>query len=159
MLGICKGYSTLYVWKQKHFVQKKNEKKNKKKQKRKASFLPFAAKKAWCECCSVLDDFLLGQVYSLTRVGLWRSRKQSVAWRGVWGHVMIWGIVWEHIIAWLWRARCLGYSYFCDRIGVLPGQGPCDSFVCGLKKRVLIPGPLHWSWCWPPLASWSICLQ
>lgn len=64
----------------------------------------------------------------------------------------------ERTIAWLWEAQCL------DRIGLFPGQGPSESMFVVLKenknfkkkkrkkknKRVLIPGPLRWSWCWPP---------
>ncbi len=57
MLDICIEYSILYVWKQKHFVQKR---KKTKKQKEKHFFLPFAAKRPGVNAASVLDDYLLG---------------------------------------------------------------------------------------------------
>lgn len=73
MLDICIEYSILYVWKQKHFVQKRKKTKNNKKktkQKEKHFFLPFAAKRPGVNAASVLDDYLLGKVLYLTWLGV-----------------------------------------------------------------------------------------
>lgn len=56
MLDICREYFILYVWKQKHFVQKRNLKKKKKN----IFFLPFAAKRPGVNAASVINDYLLG---------------------------------------------------------------------------------------------------
>lgn len=59
MLDICREYFILYVWKQKHFVQKR-KKKNKTKLKEKHFFPPFAAKRPGVNAASVINDYLLG---------------------------------------------------------------------------------------------------
>lgn len=66
MLDICIEYSILYVWKTKALCPKKEKKKQ---QKEKHFFLPFAAKRPGVNAASVLDDYLLGEVYRLTRLG------------------------------------------------------------------------------------------
>lgn len=55
------------MFENKSTLSKKGKKQQQKKQKEKHFFLPFAAKRPGVNAASVLDDYLLGCVYYLTR--------------------------------------------------------------------------------------------
>lgn len=147
MLDICRVLYLICL-KTKALCPKRFEKKQ--KEKREAFFffhLLLNDKKGLVNAASVITDDLLG----LAKVS---ARVRSMCF---WSHVTTW------VIPWLWE----GLSFWTGRVYFLVRA----LFVCGLKKknntktykkkakRVLIPRPIRWSWCWPPLASWFICLQ